>query len=101
VKSSLVSFLLGVSVGGILPIIFYQRRVTGSWFESTYGVGNTDPPTPRSFWPNFHFYFDPGKPSQFNWALPVVLIGLIGLLLWLSRRRTIDHGSSFLGLGPG
>lgn len=99
-KSGLVSFLLGVLVGGILPIMFNQSRVTGSWFESTYGVGNTDPPSLKSFWPNVHFYFDPGKPSQFNWALPIILVGCIGFFLCFGCKRTGDAEHSFFSLTP-
>src|SRR6185312_15013653 len=91
-KSGLVNFLLAVLVGGVFPLMFNQSRVTGSWFESTYGVGNTDPPSLKSIWPNLHFYFDPGKPSQYNWALPVVLIGCVGLLVWLRHKRSADDG---------
>lgn len=99
-KSGLVSFLLGVCVGGIFPIMFNQSRVTGSWFESTYGVGNTDPPSWKSFWPNVHFYFDPGKPSQFNWALPVILLGCIGFFLCFRRKPTVAAEHSFFSLTP-
>jgi hypothetical protein len=99
-KSGLVSFLFGVLVGGIFPIMFNQSRVTGSWFESTYGVGNTDPPTLKSLLPNLHFYFDPGKSSQFNWALPVIFVGCIGFFLCLWRKGTANNARSFLTLSP-
>jgi hypothetical protein len=95
-QSPLVGFLLGVFLGGVLPIMINQSRVTGSWHESTYGIGNTDPPTFSSIWPNLHFYFDAGKPSQYNWVLPLMLVACAGLCIWTRRRILIDESPSFL-----
>ena len=86
-KSGWPGFILGLLVGGVLPLLINQSRLTGAWYQSTYGVGNTDPPTLQSFWPNLRFYFAPGKPSQYNWALVVMLISFLALFLWTSRRH--------------
>jgi len=97
-KSGLLSFLAGVLIGGILPVIINQSRVTGAWYESTYGIGNTDPPTLKSFWSNLHFYFDPGKASQFNWALVVMVLACLGLFVWTRGNRGRKDPAAFLSL---
>ena len=95
-KSSLAALVSGVLLGGVLPLMMNQSRLTGAWYLSTYGIGNTDPPTLQSFWPNFHFYFDPGKPGQYNWALGVMLISCVALFLVTRRRETLNGPAKFL-----
>jgi len=95
-KSSLAAFALGVFLGGGLPLMMNQSRLTGAWYLSTYGVGNTDPPTLAAFWPNLHFYFDSGKPSQYNWALGVMLISCLALFLWTRRGAKLNGPAKFL-----
>ena len=97
-QSALVSFLLGVFLGGVLPVVINQSRVTGAWHQSTYGIGNTDPPTLSSIRPNLLFYFGAGKPSQYNWALLVMLAACAGLFLWTRRRTVIGGAPLFLAL---
>ena len=95
-KSILVAFVSGVLLGGVLPLMMNQSRLTGAWYLSTYGIGNTDPPTLRAFWPNFHFYFDSDKPSQYNWALGVMLISCLALFVWTRRRAAPTGPPKFL-----
>lgn len=63
---------------GYLQIAQDTRQAVTA-YQSTSRVGNTDPPTIKSIGANFHFYFDRGKPSQFNWALLAIAIATIGL----------------------
>jgi hypothetical protein len=89
-RSALMPFALGFLAAGILPLMFYQLRMTGSWFSSTYPRYDSVPPSLEFFWPNLSFYFGPGKTRPFNWALPVAAIGLVGLMIRGRKPPIVD-----------
>jgi hypothetical protein len=90
-KSALLPFGFGVFLGGVLPELVHQSRLTGAWYVPTYGREDSAPPTLESFWANVSFYFGPGKPGEYNWALLVMLLGCSGLALYSLRRRESSH----------
>ena len=84
-QSVLLAFCCGMLLGGPLPELFYQSRLTGAWYVPTYGREDSAPPTLESFWANLSFYFGAGKPSEYNWVLLVICVGCIGLALYVWR----------------
>jgi hypothetical protein len=95
-KSAWVPFILGMFVGGILPLMVHQSRVAGAWYLPTYAHENTTPPSFGRVWENITYYFGPGRSSTVNWALPVILVGCVGLILWSKRRETVAAPAAFL-----
>ncbi len=89
-KSAWSGFILGVLLGGVVPLSIHQSRLSGAWYLPTYPRYDATRPTLERFWPNVSYYFGPGKASTDNWALPVISIGCIGLFL-LSTRRAASH----------
>jgi len=87
-KSACVIFIMGVVIGGIVPLALHQRQMAGAWYLTTYPRYDTSPPTLRAFWPNVHYYFGPGKGSSFVWIWPVAFAGCAGLFLLTSRRQS-------------
>ena len=86
-KSTLATFLIGAFFGGVLPLLVYQSHLTGAWYLPTYGRGDYGLPSLEVLRSNFSFYFGPGKPSEYNWALLVIVIGCVGL--WLNQRKAL------------
>jgi len=95
-RSPWVPFLLGVFLGGILPLMIHQSRVAGAWYLTTYAHENTTPPSLAIVSSNLGYYFGPGRSSSVNWALPLIFVGCIGLILWARRRKTPDVPAAFL-----
>jgi len=95
-KSALLPFFLGLVVGGLLPLSIHQLRLTGSWYLSTYPSYDSLPPSLEHFWSNLIFYFGSGKTQPFNWSLPVVAVGLVGLLLRTGRGHVNGGRSAVL-----
>ncbi len=95
-QSALPSFSLGLIIGGLLPLAIYQSRLAGAWYLPTYAGGNANRPTLKSLVPNLRFYFQPGKPSQFNWTLPVMIVACLGLFVWSRLRVNRNLPSDFL-----
>ena len=95
-KSAWSGFILGVLLGGVVPLSIHQSRLSGAWYLPTYPSYVTGPPTLECFWPNISYYFGPGKASTDNWALLVIFIGCIGLVFWSGSRATSDKPATFL-----
>lgn len=96
-KSAWAAFILGVFLGGMLPVLVHQSRVAGAWYLPTYPRYATDLPTLERFWQNISYYFGPGKASTENWVLPVILVGCVGLIFCSGRQATSEGPSTFLG----
>jgi hypothetical protein len=95
-RSAWVPFLLGVFLGGILPLMIHQSRVAGAWYLTTYAHENTTPPSLALVSSNVTYYFGPGRSSSVNWAILLVFVGCVGLILWSKRRKTPDVPAAFL-----
>lgn len=95
-KSPWIPFILGVFLGGILPLMIHQSRVAGAWYLTTYAHENTAPPSLAQVSSNVAYYFGPGRSSSVNWALPLIFVGCVGLVLWAKRRKTPDVPVAFL-----
>jgi hypothetical protein len=86
-KSALLAFSLGVLLGGVVPIMIHQSRLTGAWYLPTYGPEDNSPPSLAAVGPNLSFYFGVGKPSEYNWALWTMAVGCAGLVLYATLNR--------------
>jgi hypothetical protein len=95
-RSAWVPFILGVALGGVIPVMVHQSRVAGAWYLPTYTHENTTPPTSTSVMPNLSFYFGPGKASVENWVIPVILIGCLGLAGLLGRQPANAEAGFFV-----
>jgi hypothetical protein len=98
-RSALIAFVAGFAAGGFLPLAIHQSRVAGSWLTATYPRADTIPPALAYIWPNFSFYFGPGKSSTYNWILPVAFAGCLGLFVW-ARKTGPEDGSADAFLAP-
>jgi hypothetical protein len=92
-KSTLVTFCLGVLLGGVVPVLVHQSRLTGAWYLPTYGAEDNAPPTLEAIRPNLSFYFGAGKPSEYNWVLWTIVVGCIGLALYSRRPRAAKQAA--------
>ena len=95
-KSALVPFILGVFLGGLLPLMVHQSRVAGAWYRTTYGQSDLTPPTAERVLANAAYFFGAGKSSTINWVLPVILIGCVGLLLWSTRKTAAERSETIM-----
>jgi hypothetical protein len=95
-RSALVPFVLGVVLGGMLPLMVHQSRVAGAWYLTTYGQSDITSPTFERVRTNAAFYFGPGKSSTVNFALPVILVGCVGLLLLPKSRWQASDPATLL-----
>jgi len=95
-RSAWVPFVLGVFLGGVLPLMVHQSRTAGAWYLPTYTHENTTLPTLASVRPNFSFYFGPGKASTMNWVLAVIFLGCLGLALWSGSGAKTGEGWRFV-----
>lgn len=95
-KSALVPFILGVLLGGVLPLSIHQSRLAGAWYLPTYPRDDTAPPALEYFWQNFSYYFGPGKAATEIWILLVISTGCLGLFLWFSRQAGSGTPATFL-----
>jgi len=78
-NSSLVAFGLGLSFGGVVPLLVHQQQITGAWNHSTYGSDDNSPPSLAVVEKNVECYFRGGPGSQHNWAVPIALVGLLAV----------------------
>jgi hypothetical protein len=95
-KSALLAFGLGIFLGGVLPLMVHQSRVAGAWYLPTYGHENTLPHKLEYIRPNIAFYLRGEKANTENWVLPVILIGLVGIVVWSSRESAGASTQTFL-----
>jgi hypothetical protein len=86
IKSLPVVFALGVTIAGVIPVVINQHNVAGAWYLSTYATVDAAPPTLERLGPNLSFFLGSGHASVDNWALVAGFIGLVGFLLFYSRR---------------
>jgi 4-amino-4-deoxy-L-arabinose transferase-like glycosyltransferase len=93
-KDALVAFGCGVLLGGVLPVLAHQQRLTGAWYSPTYGTADSAPPTLAAVRQNLSFYLGTGPGSTYNWALLTMLVGCLGLGLWTGR------GAAFASATP-
>jgi len=101
-KGAWLPFILGVLLGGALPLAVHQSRVAGAWYLPTYAHENTTPPSLNFVRPNISYYFGPGKSSTVNWVLPVIFIACVGLIFLSKRKATAESPAAFVrepGLG--
>ena len=98
-KSAPVVFILGLVLGGLLPLMVHQSRVAGAWYLTTYGQSDVTPPTLARVWSNASYYFAAGKSSTVNWVLPVILVGCLGLICRSSRQQSGGPATFLPGLG--
>lgn len=73
-KSARSGFILGVLLGGVVPLAIHQSRLAGAWYLSIYPSYDRTPPTLELFWPKVYYYLGPGKSTSYTWGLPVILI---------------------------
>jgi hypothetical protein len=95
-KSALLAFTSGVFLGGVLPLAIHQSRVAGAWYLPTYGHENTLPHKLEYVWPNVSFYLNSARAGMENWVLPVILVGLVGLIVWLRRAASPANEPAFV-----
>jgi hypothetical protein len=87
IRDLLTPFGLGVIVSGILPLLVHQYRMTGAWYLSTYGSDDSAAPSLDPLWSNLIFYFRGGLGSKHNWALLVLLSGLVGFIIYRTKHK--------------
>ena len=63
-----VAALLGAFGAGVLPLLFHQRALTGSWFHSTYTPQDASAPAWSCIGGNLAYYFA-GSGSDLIWFL--------------------------------
>jgi hypothetical protein len=95
-RSALVSFILGVLIGGILPLSIHQSRLAGAWYLPTYPSDDTSLPALHYFWPNLSRYFGPGSALTEILILLVISIGCAALFLWFRRQPALSTRPAFL-----
>lgn len=98
-RSAMPAFMLGALLGGALPLSIYQYRMTGAWYSTTYPSYDNTPPSLEYLAANVKYYFGPSKARVFFWALPIALIGCLGLFVLeyagkAQRRRHLGSDSS-------
>lgn len=91
--NGVAAFGLGTLVSGVLPVLAFQRQVAGAWYLPTYGSSDAAPPALAVLKSNLSFYLGNGPGSSDNWALPLALVGCIGLFLWQGVRREPNANS--------
>lgn len=94
--SALVSFILGVLIGGILPLSIHQNRVAGAWYLPTYPSDDTSVPALKYFWLNLSHYFGTGRAGTDILILLVMAIGCAALLFWFGRQAASGTATTFL-----
>jgi hypothetical protein len=76
--------------------MIHQNRVAGAWYLTTYAHENTTPPALGRVMDNISYYYGPGRSNTVNWALLATLVGCVGLILWSSRKLTVNARATFL-----
>ncbi|HEV2704737.1 MAG TPA: hypothetical protein VGV59_02365 [Pyrinomonadaceae bacterium] len=84
-----VLFLVGLALGGLLPIFIHQQLTAGAWYVSTYSPSvSVNLPTLEILRHNLSYYFgEPGWQNEDNWVLPVVALGFAGAVAFDRLRR--------------
>lgn len=93
-RSGLWPFSLGVLISAVVPQAIHQSRLAGAWYLSTYTPEDTGRPRLHYFWSNFSSYFAQGRAGTGSWILLIILVGFVGLFLWLRNRATAHSAAS-------
>lgn len=96
-----VPFLAGVTLCGIVPLLMHQKRLTGSYFQSTYSQIDATAPSVANIPNNFANYFLTPESFNGNYALFVIALSAaclvaLGVLTQQSRRLLISAAIVFL-----
>jgi hypothetical protein len=86
-RQPIFAFGLGMLFIGILPLILHQYAMTGAWYLPTYSRFDTVPPSLEPLPANLVYYLGTGPGSQDNWAIVVLLVGVVGLIALSNQRR--------------
>jgi hypothetical protein len=86
IKSLPVTFALGVTITGVIPVVINQHVVAGAWYLTTYSRADAEPPTLKYIGRSASYFLVNGEGSVDNWALVGAFIGLIGFLMLYLRR---------------
>lgn len=95
-KSAVPCFILGVLIGGVLPVSIHQSRLAGAWYLPTYTPGDMGAPRLQYFWANLSNYFGPGRAGTGSWILLIILSGCAALLLWSGVRARSEAAATWL-----
>jgi hypothetical protein len=84
-----VLFIVGLLLGGLLPIFIHQQLTAGAWYVSTYSPSvSVNLPTLEILRHTFSYYFvEAGWQNEDNWVLPVVAVGFAGAVAFDRLRR--------------
>jgi len=94
-------FLAGTTLCGIVPLLMHQKRLTGSYFQSTYSQIDATAPSVANIPNNFANYFLTPESFNGNYALFVIALSVaclvaLAVLTQQSRRLLISAAIVFL-----
>jgi hypothetical protein len=84
-RSLPVAFVIGIAIGGVVPVAINQHNVAGAWYLSTYASVDAAAPTLERLKFNLDYFLGEGPASVDNWSLLYALAGFAGCLLLYSR----------------
>lgn len=90
VKSLPALFVIGIAIGGVVPVLINQHSVAGAWYLSTYASVDAAAPTLERLGFNFAYFLGDGPASVDNWSLLYALAGFAGCLLLYFRRQDLE-----------
>lgn len=85
------AFVAGLCVSGVAPLLWYQQRMVGAWYLSTYSAIDNAPPGWEFWTSNREFYFGGGPGSLDNWGLYAAVPGVIGGIFLLGARGGLSR----------
>jgi hypothetical protein len=91
-KQPIIAWNVGMFCSGILPLVIHQSRLTGAWYLPTYSRFDTPPPSLEPLGANLSYYLGLGPGSQWNWALVVLVAGVVGLMVLRTQSQPIGSG---------
>ncbi len=89
---------LGTVLLGIVPVLIYQRQISGAWYAPTYGRIDATLPTISRLEHHFAYYFRDDFAAADNWALLCAVLGFAGFVLLLRETAGSDQENR-IGLG--
>jgi hypothetical protein len=85
INRSIIAFLLGWMLCGVLPLLLHQQQVAGAWYLSTYDDKDGALPNLTVVPTNLLYYFVRGDGDRYNGALVISLIGFVGVATLTSK----------------
>lgn len=85
-RRAAVTWVSGIVLGGIVPLLVHRYRVTGAWYLSTYNSADASAPSFGAVLSNLGYYLGAGPGARYDWAPWLLCFGFCAVT-WMSHQR--------------